>query len=164
MDTPKQPKSPYPAVSSCIHCIQLYPAIELDTLNTQSIFRIGCTLGVSIAIIWDDLALSKYWSNICHPMEPKVDLRPISTDSESSPQNPEKSSTKSGRFLTRPGLLPHPPPQSLISSMNMHRQKRLTIASLINSYSARAYCRVISEIDTGLRNLRVMRTCNRWNR
>jgi hypothetical protein len=32
-------------------------------------------------------------------------------------------------------------------------------ASLANSYSARAHCSVISEIDTGLRN---PRTCNQW--
>jgi hypothetical protein len=81
MDTPKQPKSPYPAVSSCIHCIQLYPAIELDTLNTQSIFRIGCTLGVSIAIIWDDLALSKYCpkslAEMCPHLKPFRECVPL---------------------------------------------------------------------------------------
>jgi hypothetical protein len=33
-----------------------------------SIFRIALVLGVSIGIVLADLQLSKYWSNICHPM------------------------------------------------------------------------------------------------
>jgi hypothetical protein len=52
----------YPALL-CIHCIHsyiqlmLYSWIHVDTA-TEHAFRIGCTLGVSVAIIWDDLALS----------------------------------------------------------------------------------------------------------
>jgi len=69
---------------------------------------------------------------------------------------PPKSSTKSDRFSTRPGL----PPRRVTGFVNERASSnRNHGASLANSYSARAHCRVISEIDTGLRNLR---TCNQW--
>jgi hypothetical protein len=65
-------RSPYPAVtSSVVYPLypQLYPANAIVRGSggylagytcgyTEHAFRIGCTLGVSIAIIWDDLALS----------------------------------------------------------------------------------------------------------
>ena len=69
---------------------------------------------------------------------------------------PPKSSTKSDRFSTRPGL----PPRRVTGFVNERASSnRNHGASLANSYSARAHCSVISEIDTGLRNLR---TCNQW--
>ena len=89
----------------------------------------------------------------------QVDLRPTSTDSESTPQNPQNPVRNRVDFRDDPDS---PPTESAFSSRENYLTTSSTFpldASLANSYSARAHCSVISEIDTGLRNLR---TCNQW--
>ena len=90
----------------------------------------------------------------------QVDLRPPSTDSESTPKIP-KIQFEIGSIFEGPTRTA-PPPQVASFVNERASSKRNHDASLANSYAARAYCRVISEIGTGLRNMRNMRTCNRW--
>ena len=82
-----------------------------------------------------------------------------STDSESTPKNPQNPVRNRVDFRDDPDS---PPTESAFSSRENYLTTSSTFpldASLANSYSARAHCSVISEIDTGLRNLR---TCNQW--
>ena len=61
---------------------------------------------------------------------------------------------KSRKFSTQIGSDPDFPPRPVASFVNEHAPSICeSTSSFVNSYSTRVYCRVISGIDTGSRNL-----------